>query len=227
MERSDHSPERRGVANAVSRLRNTLRIVGYDYVDARIALQEFVESDFEVDEAYSDLYLARLEASCVIPDARTYEASEVAALDMHRFAMYDYWIPLYRATHTADEFREWLPTALDVVFPAEGPHSVAQCGLLTPRAEHVSVVEQACDISPCCVVKRAVHDVRLGIPFIHDDAFDDEHINELERAAYDVDRIRRDANTLCAGLYDKRIITAAQMRDSKSKYDIALASLQA
>lgn len=221
-ERSYESNDNKDTNDRVNRLCRNLSLVGGNYVDARMALQEFIESEFSVGEVFSDRYIARLEAERILPTDISYEEDVQAALDWHRQAMYCYWIPLYRETHTADEFSVWLPAAMDVVIPPNSGHSRESCDPELTSPASIPLYGTSCPTSALCLVRLVGGDVLLNVPYL---PVDDMEMIPYEQQACNPARLRSDANMLLAVLYDKRVITASQMREAKARYDRAYASL--
>lgn len=221
-EQPNNSPEKVNATGAVRRLRDALHLVGRDYVDSRLAIQEFVESEFAVDAAFSDRYIARLENERILPTDVTYDADADCALESYRQSMYSYWIPLYRETHTSTEFADWLPDALDIVFPASGRHSRILCDTGVQDPEELSIYSLACPTSTNCPVKVVTGDVLLDTPFL---SYEDMEMMQYEQKACDPVRLRTDGHSLLVALYDKRIITADQMLVAKNRYSQVYAGL--
>jgi hypothetical protein len=136
--------------------------------------------------------------------------------------VYSYWVPLYRETHTSDEFQAWLPDALEVVFPANGRHSRTICDLGVRDPEELPLYGLACPTSSCCPVKVATNDVLLNTPFM---PYDDGMML-YERQASDPIRLCADAHTLVEALHGKRVISGGQMLVAKKRYSQAYAALR-
>jgi hypothetical protein len=222
-ERSGYSPEKERTTRAVRRLRSALNVPDRDYIDSRLAVQEFIEAEFAVDAAYSDSYIARLENERILPADGAFDTDADRALEWYRQGVYSYWIPLYRETHTSDEFQAWLPDALEVVFPANGRHSRTICDLGVRDPEELPLYGLACPTSSCCPVKVATNDVLLNTPFM---PYDDDGMMLYERQASDPIRLCADAYTLVEALHGKRVISGGQMLVAKKRYSQAYAALR-
>jgi hypothetical protein len=223
LERSGYSSERERTTRAVRRLRGALSLPDRDYIDSRLAVQEFIEAEFAVDAAYSDSYIARLENERVLPVDSTFDSDADRALEWHRQGMYSYWIPLYRETHTSDEFQAWLPDALEIVFPANGHHSRMVCDPGVRDPEELPLYGLSCPTSSCCPVKVATNDVLLNTPFL---PYDGEGMALYGQSVCDPIRLCADAYTLVETLHSKKVISGGQMLVAKKRYSQTYAGLR-
>lgn len=214
-EQPHSSYERSRATYAIDTYRRTLSLTERSYIDSRLALQAYVEMEFAIDDAYSDHYIAQLEVGRILPSAGLYERDVEMALDWQRHAMYSFWMPLYRETHTSDEFSMWLPAAMEVILPAGSKHSREKCDSELTDSLDAVLYSASCPQSSICPVRLMGSDVILNTPYL---PIDDMEVMEYEQKACDPTRLMSDANTLLTALYDKRVITANQMRAAKSRY---------
>lgn len=207
----EYAPEsdyQRTALGPIKRFRADLGRVGLHYLDTRMSLQKYLADEFEMLENQSDIYICRLEQEGVLPRPRLYDGNSVAALEQHRQAMYSHWMPLYRDVYDdADLFRLWVPQALRVAVPPEGPHG-AECRQVESgvRGEIGSL---ACRISLSCPVNVIAETILLSPPFLP--------VRLEDYEFFDAKRAQDDAMSLIEAAAARQIITPQEMRRAASE----------
>ena len=195
-------------------LRSDFDRYGHNYFSMFVTLRQYIDDHLDFGHSNTLDFLLSLEESGRLPTKSYYDTEPVAALEMHRLAVYTTWMPLFQLSHSSEEFKVWLPHALEVVVPNPGYHTPGDCfgsqGYETP-------FDDTCRSSLCCPVRHIVRDVvqlSLNAP-----------MNTLD---YVLDPLKAHDNTtaLIAGVYDyallpgdkKSVLLAAYQRRYDSTF---------
>lgn len=196
---SEYAPfshELSGSERGIQGLRGDFDRYGDSYFVMFMTLRQYADIHLGLDLTGSIDLMLGLEEAGRLPTKRNYEADPVAALEMHRLAIYTTWMPLFQLSHSSDEFKTWLPHALHIVVPDTGRHTMAHCiidgGYETPTSE-------TCTVSARCPVRHVIRDVtQLSI---------EAPMDTLDYLL-DPDKTHTNTETLVAGLHEHKMIPA-------------------
>jgi hypothetical protein len=196
---SEYAPfshELSGSERGIQGLRGDFERYGDSYFVMFMTLRQYADAHLGIDLTDSIDLIFGLEEAGRLPTKRSYEADPVAALEMHRLAVYTVWMPLFQLSHSSDEFKTWLPHALHIIAPDTGRHTVGRCtidgGYETPTSE-------TCAMSDCCPVRHVICDItHLAV---------DAPMDTLDYVL-DPDKTHSNTETLVTGVYEHKMIPA-------------------